>query len=146
MTTVKRWMFNVAAVVSLVLCLATAVLWVLTYRETNHALTRMWLEPESLRSGIHSAGALGGELLVWWWERKWVNRAHYEKRDPFWDDEGWSLELRYFVFDSASPPSLWERAGFGVHSQSDTFVPYKQRVSGIALPLWFITLVTAHGG
>ena len=122
-----RWGFNLVAFVSLLLCGASAAMWVRGHRGTEAAM-RWW------RTGFFSCGTLPGQVWAQWDFCPWWNRP-----SPGWTLErgpgAQALAKSVYVRDKRGAA----RAGFGIAVRSAG----DRRYGVCFAPAWFLTGIAA---
>ena len=123
---IRRWLFNVAAAVSLALCAGTVAVWVYSYRDDLGQLRGH--DGQALREVFVFRGRLIYQVH---WITEKIEGVGYESEsepEPWHWEEGVPLNT-----DGLWPWSSSRIAGFGYHNSSD---PYRRGSLGFVLGTW----------
>ena len=131
MACVRRRLFNLLTLLSLVICVAAVTLWVRSYRWMDQL--RWWSPPDTVLAACSDHGRVALALAVGLRHSKW----------------GCEREAR----DVAGQPGVWERdahsanyhvgvLGFG-YANADRVEGIAERLRLVTLPHWFLCLALA---
>lgn len=159
----RRWLFNGIAALSLLLCAATATIWVRSYGQTDRIGWDSWKAirwphgwawadqcgSEDIR-GLHLYSERAGMRLSWYHWFPWVRSLSALATDEREHPRGYELTWRVFSFnapdavygriDHESPLHFWNQAGFSVvvrPANGDDFDGWD-----LDFPHWVLILVT----
>jgi hypothetical protein len=133
-----RRLLNGMTALSLLLLVATTVLWVRSHALSDKAA---WRRP----GGIYSARTARGHLVVEMWRADWPLRAGERFGFVYERDEPYPLALevipRLYVYpDPSVSESKWDHAGFGWHTRRRAGAVESAAVSA---PFWALAAAAA---
>jgi hypothetical protein len=136
----KRRLFNLAAAISLVLCAATAALWVRSYIVSD---TLKWQSRPNTSSAVNSVSVTSdrGGVVAW---RTWENVAESQDGFSWTRREPWGY-LKYFdgTFRRVGRGQLLGFAYFK-NARADSFL-YTSSSSAVFVPYWPLFVLTGLG-
>lgn len=144
----KRWIFNIFAGLSLLLCMATVVLWIRSYWYTDKLDLGAWKDRSHLTLRMNSGYTEHGHFLIC---TQWLHFVD-ATRSPntirrYFDYQFWGVMFSINVEGYYAAPELLDTLmGFGI-KQIPTYTLWNRTAETsemrIIIPLWLFTVVAA---
>jgi hypothetical protein len=137
----RRRLLRLLSALSLLLCAATAVLWVRSYSGTDYVSRGKLLasEPEAVTSRAHEVRWTRGTIRLETQDLTTYPHGHAVPLTPANMSAYWGygrLGAGHDGWQELAGNSLWDRLGFQAYQGGTSASFYDERISRIAVPAW----------